>query len=203
MLLKSSLLQKYGKPPSFLLVTAAVAGAAAFNVFLHRGNIAWLGLPLFLDMIGTLFITVFFGLLPGIITGILTHIGVTSYTFTHVSICSALLLWFLIRKRQFTTLIHAVLATIYITFLNAIFGALTAAIIYKGFTYHPIDNLVTSFLSIGQSMVSSAFWARIPINLIDKGIAVFISFGAMRMYIHKHQKSTAGPQFPPGGQRMQ
>ncbi len=152
---------------------------------------AWLRFPLFLDMIGTLFITVFFGLVPGIITGILTNIGAISYQFTHVSVCSALLLWFLIRKRQFNTLIHAVLATIYITFLNAILGALTAALLYKGFTYHPIDNLVTGFLSIGQSLLTSAFWARIPVNLIDKGIAVFISFGAMKLYMYKRRQRLA------------
>jgi energy-coupling factor transport system substrate-specific component len=173
-----------------------VLGAGFLNAFLLRVNLLYIGIPLFLDMMGTLIITLFFGLIPGIITAVATHGFVellygfpgTSITWVHISILSALLFWFLIWKNQFENLIHAILATVYITFLNAILGAITATILYSGITDHPVDNLVTGFLSIGHTLLSSTFWSRIPINLIDKGIAVFISFGLMKWYMHKQER---------------
>ena len=83
----------------------------------------------------------------------------------------------LIRFDLFKTFIHAVLATILITFANSIAGAIVATLFFSGITVHPVDYIMTAFISVGQSFLSAAFWARLPVNLIDKGIAVFIVFG--------------------------
>jgi energy-coupling factor transport system substrate-specific component len=67
-------------------------------------------------------------------------------------------------------------AAVCIALINSITGAIVAVLFFSGLTVHPVDYIVTAFLSLGQSFVSAAFWARIPINLIDKGIAVFVTF---------------------------
>jgi len=93
------------------------------------------------------------------------------------SLSSVVVLSLLIRFDLFKTFIHALLATFLITFANSITGALVATMFFSGITIHPVDYIMTAFLSVGQSFLSASFWARLPINLIDKGIAVFIVFG--------------------------
>ena len=83
----------------------------------------------------------------------------------------------MIRFDLFKTFIHAVLATVLITFANSLTGAFVATLFFSGITVHPVDYIMTAFLSVGQSFLSASFWARLPVNLIDKGIAVFIVFG--------------------------
>jgi energy-coupling factor transport system substrate-specific component len=193
MRLRSGLLQIRGKPPSFLLSAAAAVVLAFFNAALHYLNLSWIGLPLFLDMICTFISTLFFGLAPGLITALCTHgfieilqgFPLESITWVQNSLLSALLFWILIRKGLFKNLLHAILASVYITILNAVLGAITATFLYSGLTGHPVDNLVTGFLSIGNTLISATFWGRIPINLMDKGLAVFISFGLMKLYIRR------------------
>ncbi|MFO7849216.1 MAG: hypothetical protein R6V67_04570 [Spirochaetia bacterium] len=146
-----------------------------------------IGLPLFMDTIGTLISTAVFGLWPGIVTAVTTHMlsellrGITGADFTLpwiiCSSSSVITLAILIRHNMFETFFHAVIATILITLVNSITGAFVAIVFFSGVTIHPVDYITTAFLSVGQSFFTSAFWARIPINLIDKGIAVFITFG--------------------------
>ncbi len=158
-------------------------GDAAIGVI----NTHIIGLPLFMDTIGTLISTAVFGLWPGIVSAITTHLftellrGITEANFSLpwilCSSSSVITLALLIRYRLFENFFHAVLATILITLVNSISGAFVATFFFSGITIHPVDYITTAFLSVGHSFFTSAFWARIPINMIDKGIAVFITFG--------------------------
>ncbi|MCF7949329.1 MAG: hypothetical protein K9M94_12145 [Spirochaetia bacterium] len=146
-----------------------------------------IGFPLFMDTIGTLISTAAFGFWPGIVSAVTTHSftellrGLTGADFTLpwiiCSSASVITLAVLIRYKLFENFFHAVLATILITLVNSISGAFVATFFYSGITIHPVDYITTAFLSVGHSFFTSAFWARIPINMIDKGIAVFITFG--------------------------
>ena len=146
-----------------------------------------LELPLFLDTIGTLLSTALWGFWPGAVTAVSTHLlqeslrGITganlNLPWMICSLSSVITLALMIRFDLFKTFIHAVMATILITLANSISGALVATLFFSGITIHPVDYIMTAFLSVGQSFFSASFWARLPINLIDKGIAVFIVFG--------------------------
>ena len=143
--------------------------------------------PLFLDTIGTLLSTALWGFWPGAVSAVSTHLlqesmrGITgahiNFPWMICSLSSVITLALMIRFDLFKTFIHAVLATILITFVNSITGALVANFFFSGITVHPVDYIMTAFLSVEQSFLSASFWARLPINLIDKGIAVFIVFG--------------------------
>ena len=50
-------------------------------------------------------------------------------------------------------------------------------LLFHGYTIDVFSTL-TDF---GQSLFSAAFWARIPTNLIDKMIAVYIAYGIFRL----------------------
>src|SRR6056297_3987890 len=155
--------------------------------------------PLFLDTIGTLLSTALWGFWPGAVTAVSTHLlqeslrGITganlNLPWMICSLSSVITLALMIRFDLFKTFIHAVMATILITFTNSISGALVATLFFSGITIHPVDYIMTAFLSVGQSFLSASFWARLPINLIDKGIAVFIAFGITYLMRSGHSNS--------------
>lgn len=169
-----------------ILFYAVLLGIA--NGLMGIINAHVLELPLFLDTIGTLLSTALWGFWPGAVTAVSTHLLQESLrVFTGAnfnlpwmicSLSSVITLSLLIRFDLFKTFIHAVLATILITFANSITGAIVATLFFSGITIHPVDYIMTAFVSVGQSFLSASFWARLPVNLIDKGIAVFIVFGS-------------------------
>ena len=168
-------------------ISAAVVSSlmlGVFNAFLGHANSFIFHLPLFLDTIGTLISTALFGLAAGIATAVVTHITPDLFSFmaggylpwVFCSIASALTLWLFLRNNRFSNMLHLISVTLAVTLANAFTGAVVAVFFYSGMTNHPVDFLMTGFVSIGQSLFSAAFWARIPVNFIDKGIAVLVTF---------------------------
>ncbi len=167
-----------------ILLYAVFLGVANAAVGIVSSHV--LDIPLFMDTIGTLVSTALLGFWPGAVTAFTTHAvmeamrGVTGANFNLpwviCSLSSVLTLALLIRFGLFESILHAVVVAICIALINSITGAIVAVLFFSGLTVHPVDYIVTAFLSLGQSFLSASFWARIPINLIDKGIAVFITF---------------------------
>ncbi len=182
----------------YLVVIGIAVLLGMLNSFLGHANSFIFHLPLFLDTIGTLVSTALFGLIPGLITAFVTHItpdifpimagGYMPWVFCNFA--SAITLWLFIRRGMFANFLHVIFVSLAVTLANALIGSAVAAFFFSGITEHPVDYMMTGFLSIGQNLISAAFWARIPANLIDKGIAAFIAFGAYR-WCQKRQAWTA------------
>ena len=78
---------------------------------------------------------------------------------------------------HFRSGVHALIAVVLVTASNSLLGALIATYLYGGITGSAaVDYVVIGLLSTGRTVLSSAFLARIPANLVDKGIAVFAAF---------------------------
>ena len=122
--------------------------------------------------------------IPGIIVGLFTNtfeeliygFPLIHYPFGLCGATTGLIIGLMSLKNKFETLFHAVIASLLVTLSNSILGAIIATYMFGGITGVPIDYLVTGLLVTGQSILSATFWARIPANLIDKTIAVFIAF---------------------------
>jgi len=144
----------------------------------------WFELPFFFDSIGTAVAAAIGGLIPGIITGIITNgiqevfYGFTGeyYPWALCSVSTAVIVWFFVKKDEFDTKGKAIYASVLVTLSNSILGAIIAAFLYEGITGVPIDYLVSGLMLTGQSTFISALLARIPSNLIDKTLTVFIAF---------------------------
>ncbi len=168
---------------TLLLITAAIALNALLN-FLNE----LLNLPLFLDTIGTAVAAAVLGTIPGLATALFTNLlfellygfPLIHYPFALCGMATALIIGLMAKQGYFSTLLHAVIATILVTLANSLLGATIATFVFGGVTGVSIDFLVTGLLLTGQSILSASFWARVPVNLIDKSIAVFIAF-----YIYK------------------
>jgi energy-coupling factor transport system substrate-specific component len=185
----------------YLLVLPALLLGVINALFAHLATYTF-ELPLFLDTIGTLVSAALFGPVFGLLTAAVTHVvpfvlPVLRPDYIYWIVCSAasvVVLWLFIRKGRFIRPMHAIVAAVVVTVMNAVTGAAVAVFFFAGLTGHPVDYMMTGFLSIGQSVVSAAFWARIPINFIDKGIAVFAAYGVYVWCRNKtaRRKASAG-----------
>ena len=168
---------------------APVLGAL-LNVALNAVNRAFQS-PLFLDSILTALVSAVWGLGLGALTAIATQMGMegllsldgaggTAFPFVFCGLATAVIVGTMANTGHFTTLWHLVIAIVAVTMANAVIGALTAVFVFGGITLHDSDFLVTGFLMGGQSLLEASFWGRLPLNLIDKGIAVSLAFVAFR-----------------------
>lgn len=152
-----------------------------------------LGIPLFLDSIFTAVTAALFGIIPGILTGLFTNIfqeiirgfPLYLYPFAVVNMTTGLLVGILVKKGYFKTFFGVFLVIIYTAIVNSFLGALIVTIVFGGITNEEVDYIVKVILMTGQSVFSSAFIARIFINLVDKGIAVLAAY---LIYVKVKQK---------------
>ena len=143
-----------------------------------------LGIPLFLDSIFTAVTAALFGIIPGILTGLFTNIfqeilrgfPMYLYPFAIVNMATGLLVGILVKRGYFKTFFGVFLIIIYTALVNAFLGALIVTIVFGGITNEEVDYIVRVILMTGQSVFSSAFIARIFINLVDKGIAILAAY---------------------------
>lgn len=160
----------------------------------------WLELPFFFDSIGTAVAAAIGGLIPGIITGMLTNgiqevfYGFTGeyYPWALCSVSTAVIVWIFVKRDKFDTKGNAIHASVLVTLSNSILGAIIAAYLYEGITGVPIDYLVSGLMLTGQSTFISALLARIPSNLIDKTLTVFIAF-YLYNYLRKNTPKNEHP----------
>lgn len=168
------------KTPLFLL---AVIAGGLLNSLLALASAA-IGTPLFMDSILTAASGLLLGPLAGCLCGISTHFFLVAFHgwgldwayFLPCSLATGLIAGFFGRGNRPATLYRAVVCTASVTLANAVIGAAIAAFAYGGITVHASDYLVTGLILAGQSMLSASFWARVPLNLIDKGLAIGIAF---------------------------
>jgi energy-coupling factor transport system substrate-specific component len=72
-----------------------------------------------------------------------------------------------------------------LTLVNALLGALVATIVYGGVTGTLPDIPVSALILLGRGIFSSAFLARILINIVDKGLPVMMIYIIYRIVEYK------------------
>jgi energy-coupling factor transport system substrate-specific component len=142
-----------------------------------------LKLPVFMDSIGTAIIAAIMGPYVGAVSGVLFNIiasiisgNLMNSLFGICNLATAFIVGFMVRGGAFRTVLHAIIATILVALANALLGAPIAVVVYGGIQGSGVDFAVAGFLALGNDIISAAFLARVPINLIDKGIAIFIAW---------------------------
>ncbi len=169
-----------------LTVPAIIAATLLNGLFLKISTT--LALPFFLDSIYTVVITVLFGLWPGLLTGLLSnfffevlhgHPGYL-YPFAIVNMGTSIVTWLHIRFQDFNRPSNALWLIISLSIANSILGAIVAMFVFEGITDQPFDSIVRAVVATGQSIFSAAFYGRLLINIVDKGIAVLVAFPIYR-----------------------
>lgn len=146
-----------------------------------------LKLPIFLDAIGTCLSAIILGPLLGAATGFMTQLVVALINgevlviaFGLVQIGVGLTAGLFAKYGMFQKWWHVLVASLVAAFAAALIAAPVATFLFGGVHGQGVDFLVAGLMATGRDVFSSAFLARIPANLIDKGMALAISFIIMK-----------------------
>lgn len=152
--------------------------AIAINIVFGTA-VSWLSIPfLFLDMMGTIFVSAKIGMKEGILVGLCTNLvlGVltspTSIPFALVSIVCAIIVA-LMAKNGFgykTALITGIILGI----VSPIIGTPIRILLFGGLTGSGTDLIISAFVASGKDIFSSVFISTVMANMIDKIISCII-----------------------------
>ena len=178
---------EYKHNKSLMLQALFFLGTVLINFILPRTAGA-LGLPLYLDNVGTLLAAVLGGYLPGIFVGYLNNIinmqgnpGNAYYVVlsTMIAACGA----YFGRKGWFDNIGKAVLTVPVFAFIGGVLGSVLTYLLY-GFGMGEGISAPFARVLLNNGTLS-VFWAQmisdVTIDLIDKGITVALVFIILRL----------------------
>lgn len=178
----------------WLLVPLTVAGALG-NTFLFWFNHA-INSPLFLDSIVTACIAVLSGPLAGMLTGALSNLIIdiltaqhgTMLVFAPCNIATGLVVGLVAHTGHINRFTGAIVATITVSLASTFIGAVINTFFTPPLTGHNLDNLVSGMAILSQNLFVANVLARIPVNLIDKGLAITLACLLLAAMRRKHEK---------------
>ena len=166
-------------------VTAFCGVAVAMNIVLGIITSA-LGIPLYLDTLGTVLTAAILGPVPGIIVGALSNIitgliySVSDIPFCLVNMAVGLVVGLVAKKFKFT-FVSALLCGLALSFICPAIGTPIGIFVYGGLNGTFSDVLVMSLVQGGQTIFQASFLRNVGSNLIDKVGTCIIAWGLIRV----------------------
>lgn len=147
-----------------------------------------LSLPIYLDSIGTIVVAAIMGPWIGAASGILYNIisslisgNIMASLFGLCNLGSGLIVGYMARYKKFSKVWHVAVAIVSVSLWNALLGTPIAMVVNGGVDGNAGTNLlIAGMRAFGTDLASAAFVARIPANLLDKGIACVIAWIILR-----------------------
>ena len=144
--------------------------------------------PLFMDSLFTVAVTLLTGLIPGLITGLVSNFAFTLVTppveyvpgaeiYALCNMSTALVVFLFTRKKTSLGFFDLFLLSVFVAFANSVLGGIISGVLFRGIDKFPSDYIVAGMLIQDIPITAAAVFARIPLNLIDKTIAVFGGYG--------------------------
>lgn len=165
--------------------TIAFCGVAiAMNIVLGIITSA-LGIPLYLDTLGTVLSAALVGIIPGILVGALSNIitgliySVSDIPFCLVNMAVGLVVGIAAKKFKFT-LPTALICGIILSFLCPAIGTPIGIYIYGGLNGSFSDVLVMSLVEGGKTIFQASFLRNVASNLIDKIGTCLVAWALIR-----------------------
>ncbi|MFW6215973.1 MAG: ECF transporter S component [Alkalispirochaetaceae bacterium] len=177
-------------------VTPAILLAALANGLLQL-LVTTLELPLFLDTVGTAAVAITFGPVAGTVTGLLSNLASELFQgfpghlwpFAPVNMATGLALGLIARRYDIRKAQVIAVSVVVVTLLNALLGTIVVTLVFSGITSQSVDYLVTALVLTGRSIFSAAFLARIPINFVDKSIAILVALAIRKALLSRRRQS--------------
>jgi energy-coupling factor transport system substrate-specific component len=162
-------------------VVALVPVAAALNVVGGTINIA-LGLPTFLDMIGTAVVAIVLGPWWGALVGVITNIAAAFFTgpvnvpFALVNVAGALVWGYGVRSLGMgATVTRFFILNVIVALITSAVAAPIVVFMFGGSTGHSSDALTAAFVQAGRDVLAAAFASSVVVSLADKIISGFVA----------------------------
>ncbi|MDO9395542.1 MAG: hypothetical protein Q7T71_03245 [Herbiconiux sp.] len=169
-----------GAAGRLVFIVAVIIGAISLNVLGH-GFVAWLGLPLYFDMIGTAVAAMALGPWHGVVVGLVTNLAAVPFNssaavpFALVNVVGALVWGYGIRF-GFGRSLPRFFA------LNALVAVACTAtavpillVLFGGMTGHATDLLTGTLEGLGEAPVLAVLSSNLLTSLADKMLAGFVS----------------------------
>lgn len=181
-----------------LFIILIIFAAAVMNNALQQFQFWLLDWPLYLDSVFTITVGIFFGWIPGVLTGLLTNLLMEvidgfqglDWPFAIVNMMTGLISGLIAAdKEKFWTIQRQILMILVLTAANTLLGAYIVNVVFGGTYGDTADILVSALILMGKSTVISSTLARIPINLVDKGLPVLVIYIIHQFNIRKKDKN--------------
>lgn len=133
---------------------------------------------LFLDTMGTIYISTNFGMSYGVMTGIATNLlmgiisGPLAVPFVFVNIVVAIICS-LLAKNGFSYK-KALIAGGLLAVVCPMIGAPIRLALFGGFTGSGTDILIFAFKASGKEMITATYWATVAGNIVDKMLSCLL-----------------------------
>jgi energy-coupling factor transport system substrate-specific component len=153
--------------------------------------------PIFLDSIFTIAGGMFLGPLPGLATGLLTHIilfalkgGAAVYLqFAPCSMLTGLIIGLMARKGKFDNAMHLMPAVMLLALIISLLGSGIALVVYGGYTRSGIDHITATLYDSGLPLIPAVLLTAFITNIIDKMICVYTAFGLGLFHCYIRRKA--------------
>jgi ABC-type Co2+ transport system permease subunit len=162
-------------------VVALVPVAAALNVVGGTINTA-LGLPTFLDMIGSAVVAILLGPWWGALVGVVSNIGgalilgPVGIPFALVNVAGALVWGYGVRSFGMgASAPRFFLLNVVVALVTSAVAAPIVVFVFGGATGHPSDALTIVFANAGQGLFAAVLASNILVTLADKTISGFVA----------------------------
>ncbi len=162
-------------------VVALVPVGAALNVVGGTINTA-LGLPTFLDMIGTAVVAILLGPWWGALVAVMGNVGGAFFTgpigipFALVNVAGALIWGYGVRSFGMgATATRFFLLNVMVALVTSAIAAPIVVVLFGGATGHSSDALTAAFVQAGRNVLAAAFASSIIVSLADKIISGFLA----------------------------
>jgi energy-coupling factor transport system substrate-specific component len=183
------------RPITARLVVGVVVACLAVNL-LGRVLVDTLGLPVYLDMVGTAFSAVLLGPWWGALVGGLTNVagvsvsGSDSLLFAPVNIVGALLWGYGVRGGLARTIPRFFGLNLVVALVCSCVAVPTIVVLEQGFAGHGADRITLSAMVLLSSVWASVTVANLLTSVVDKLICGFVSLAVL--------ESLPAPLRPPG-----
>ena len=181
------------KPSVKKLVISAFG--VVINVVLGTA-VSWLNIPLlFLDTVGTIYISANIGMRYGILVGICTNLvlgvtaGVTAIPFALVNVAVAIVVA-LMAKNGFG-IVKAIITGLVLAIVCPLIGTPIRLLLFGGFTGSGTDILISALRASGQEIFNATFLGTIAGNFVDK-IASCVLVALLLKYLPKRITNVSG-----------
>lgn len=163
-----------------LLAILLIPVGVAIN-FVSSQIVQLLRLPVHLDTIGTIVVSMIAGPWVGAVTGLCTNLvnsitNPTSLFFAPVSILIGLVVGFMSKGGMFKKVWKMIVAAIIITLVTTLVASPTAVIVFGGATGKSVDAVTAVFLASGKSIWTSVISGAILVESVDKILSVVVAF---------------------------
>lgn len=144
-----------------------------------------LGIPLYLDTLGTVLSAAIIGPVPGIIVGALSNIitglmySVSDIPFCLVNMAVGLIVGLVAKKFNFT-IVSAVITGLVLSFVCPAIGTPIGIYVYGGLNGSASDVLVMSLVQAGKDIFQASFLRNVASNLIDKVGTCIVGWALIR-----------------------